>query len=379
MDGALNVKIALVCVSMNELGGKNVHLANLYKKLRQIGFSVKIVCCSKIEQRFRQIFLESGVFENDLFFVSRMNKWLIFPLIFELRALFIREKIDIVHTFQLESDVFGALAGKMAGAKSLVSIMESKVIPENISILKKFFYRFVNRIIRNWFFKTIAVSKQIEDELIQEGFRPEGSVQVIPIGLSIPHSVNGNFELIRLREKRPVIGTISRFSKEKALDRFIHSIPYVLEKIPKARFVLVGEGPEEEYLNEVARKLNIQDKIDIKPWTQNVYAELATFDIFVMTSLREGCPHTLLEAMIAERAVVASRIPGIMDIVSDHENGLLVDTSDSSVLAEKIVWLIEHPVESTLFAQQARKKVIQQFSIEREINQLAEIYSVSVQ
>lgn len=368
-------RVALVCVSVNEMGGKSEHMKNLYLSLRREGFEVCLIVCAKIRLELENFMIRHGVVRDDLIFMSRIKKWLIVPAILELHSIFRKRNIDLVHSFQIESDIFSAPAAEISNVTDLFSTMESKAIPENISGLKKILYRGINAIIRKRFLCTLAVSKGLKREIIDQKIRPDGRVEILHVGLPIPQSVYGNGPSVeRLRAGTPVIGSIGRFSYEKALDRIIEAAPYVLRAVPGASFVLIGGGPELSRLKQTARDCGVFEKFEFKPWVEDIYAELDKIDIFVMPSKREGCPQALLQALAASKSVVASRIEGIADIIDHDVEGLLIDTADPATLAKGIVDLCRSPELALRLGERGCRRVHESFTIQGEVERLKNIY-----
>ncbi|MBI4244617.1 MAG: glycosyltransferase [Planctomycetes bacterium] len=377
--GTDKISVALVCVSMNQLGGKNVHLRDLFLNLDPARFTVYLVCTSSIENSLKQAFTENGIPKERIIFLPRALKWTMFPYIFRLARIFREKKINIVHTFQIESDIFGALAAKLTGVPVLISIMESKVMPENIGFTKKLFYYLVNLFMKNWFFKTIAVSEGLRRELIEEHFRPAEKVRVIHLGIHMPDAYKDrDWSFARLSRGAPVIGTIGRLSWEKGLERFVRAMPLILQEMSQASFLIVGSGPEENKLKQLVKDDGLSSRVIFKPWTDNVWQELESLDIFVMPSLREGCPHILLEALYLSKPVVASNIEGISDIIDEGESGLLVDTLNARLFAEKIISLCRDPIRASLLGKNGRRKILDYFTIQREIKQITALYTRSL-
>lgn len=371
------LKSALVCTSMNQLGGKNIHLKNLYKYLSNKKIKLYIIGCSKVERDIRKFMLQEGVDRADLILLSRIKKWLILPFILELKKIFINLDINIVHTFQIQSDILGGMAARLAGIRHIVSQHESKIIEDNISLAKQLFYKLISKLIKNWFKKTIAVSEGLKKELVLNRFRAKDKIAVIHLGFDLPSKYKDNhFDFDKLKEGRPLIGTIARFSKEKGLDRFIMAIPFVSESIPQSRFIIFGRGEEKEYLLNLIKELNIDSKIILKdiPWIESIYDIIETFDIFVMPSVREGCPTALLEALALARPVVASDIEGIKDIIEDGKNGILVDTSNPQLFAEKIIFLCRNPEKAINFGEAGRHNILNNFTIEAEMAKIKKLY-----
>lgn len=367
-------RLALVCTSLNQLGGKNNHLKNIYHGLKD-EYEVFIILSSHVEKELHDFMIAHGVDDRHLIYLDWRKKWFLLPFVSELARVYRDLRIDVVHTFQMQSDVFGGIAARWAGIEQLYSYYESKVITENDSWPKRVLYRTVNGLIKNWFVSTVVVSNGLKQEVEEAGFRTLGKVAVVHLGINVPPEVAAKtFPFERLFAGSPVIGTISRFSFEKALERIVEAAPAVLRRTPGARFLLIGKGPDEEKLRERVRSLGLESKFAFRPWAADVFTALEDIDIFVMTSLREGCPTALLEAMAVKRPIVASDIEGIRDLVTNGSNGLLVDTSDPAELAGAVNTLCSDPAGTVKMGQKGFDTVLNSFTIKAEWEALKRLY-----
>jgi len=368
-------RLALICTNLNQLGGANRHFKNIYKYLDRDKFKVTIFFCSTIERELKDIMLKEGVLENDIVFLSRFNKWLVIPFIFELKKAFISKGTDIVHTCDIQSDIFGALAARLAGINDIYALFESRIIPENTPLIMRIFYRTMNMIVKGLFVKTIVVSEGLRREVISGRFRDPDNVRVIHLGFNIPDKYRyKEWPFEKLIQGSPLIGTISRLSEEKGIERFVNVVPAILRSIPDARFTIIGKGPEEARLKMMARQLGVASSIVFKGWTDDVLSEIEEMDLFVMPSIREGCPNALFEALALSRPVVASKIDGISDIIKDGINGLLVDTASPDKFAEKIIYLCKNAQKAILMGKSGQSTVRSEFTIEKEVRELKSLY-----
>lgn len=374
-DKGKKIKVALVCSTLNQLGGPNRHFERLYKGLDKDKFEVTLFICSKREKEVRDFMLQEGIPEEDLVFLSRFKKWFLVPFILDLRRIFLDKKIGIVHTFHAQTDIFGGIAGRLAGIRCLVSQFESKVVEDNILVAKRFFYKFGNMLVRKYFKKTIAVSEGLRRELVSTNFRSAESIEVIYLGYDLPLIYREQIlPLDGLLKQEPLIGTVARFDKEKGLERFIKTIPLILREVPQARFVIFGKGPEEGRLKGLTADLGVADFVDFGGWVADVNSALEKMDIFVMPSLREGCPNILLEVLALRRPVVASRIEGIEDIIENGKDGLLVNTADTGAFAQAIIFLCKNSAKAIEVGKNGEEKVRTQFNMQREISQIEKVY-----
>ncbi|MBF0478524.1 MAG: glycosyltransferase family 4 protein [Candidatus Omnitrophica bacterium] len=364
-------------IAWNEIGGGTRHLASLMTNLKP-EFDSVVVCCSAVADEYKEFFLKAGFLPEQMVFIPRWQKWLIVPLAWTLAGLFRRIDPNIVHSFGIQADMFCGLAGLFRNRQVFMSYFESQPLTPNTGWIKNNFYSLMNKMIGHRFTRSIAVSEGIKREIIDCGLRRMNEIEVVHLGLEEKKYVPADQDFKGLKQRAPVIGTVTRFSHEKRLERLLYAIPYVLRQCPCAQFVLVGQGVEEIALKQLAKRLDIEQSVEFKSWVKDPYESIRAFDIYVMPSEREGCPNALLEAMMMARPVVASNIPGIDEIVRNGQDGILVNTADPQMFAEALIKLCQDPQKSIKMGQQGRQRVLENFLIGKEIKKLKEIYTASV-
>lgn len=159
----------------------------------------------------------------------------------------------------------------------------------------------------------------------------------------------------------------------KGPEFLIKAAAKVVKTFPKAVFVFVGDGDLGTELESLAKELGISDNILFLGWRSNVEEILHTFDIFVLPSLNEGMGKVLVEAMAAQKPIVASAVGGIIDLVQDGENGFLVPPMDVAGLAKNITKLLQDRELAKQFGAYGRKKVYPKFDIETRIRKMEQI------
>jgi glycosyltransferase involved in cell wall biosynthesis len=138
----------------------------------------------------------------------------------------------------------------------------------------------------------------------------------------------------------PVVGMIARLVQQKDPLSFLRMAQLVSRTIPDSRFLLVGDGPLRATVEQAVREMALDGRVIMTGLRQDVPELLLTMDVVVLTSLWEGLPLTLLEAMAAARPIVATRVQGTAEVVVDGETGILVAPEDSAQLAAAVVELV---------------------------------------
>ena len=274
---------------------------------------------------------------------------------------------DILHALHLTS--YGLLAGFCDGRPRLVSVWGTDILeapgwtPFHLLITR------------------YALSKA--DHVTATGFRlanatlryaPRGKpVTVVPYGVDLARfrpARNG------ARADGVVIGSVGRLSREKGLDDLLRAAARLIECGTPIRLVLAGDGPERASLMQLARQLEIETRIDFRgdvPHDQ-VPAVLNELDVFVMPSRSEGFGVAALEASAMHLPVVASRVHGIPDVVSDGATGLLVPPGDVSALADAIRRLVADAELRGTMGRAGRAFVEQRYRWEDNVAQMERLY-----
>lgn len=157
-----------------------------------------------------------------------------------------------------------------------------------------------------------------------------------------------------------LIGNIGRLSEQKGMEYYIKAIPKVKAVHPEAEFYIIGTGEDEEKLKLLCKELGV--KVNFLGYRSDAQNLMSQMDLIVLSSLWEGLPLTPIEAFSVGKTIVATGVDGTLEIVKDGENGLLIEPRNAGQIAEKVIWMIEHPEERQQMEHAARD------TFEREFN-----------
>ncbi len=172
-----------------------------------------------------------------------------------------------------------------------------------------------------------------------------------------------------------ILGAIGRLSKEKGFDNLIVALSLLRKKEISVRLVIIGEGPERENLEQEIKKYDLQQYVCLAGYQQTAKNYLKLFDMFVMPSLTEGLPITLLEAMQAQVPIVASNVGGIPYIIKHEESGFLFPKQSIEDLIVCICNCINQNELSKEMTATAYEKVMKHYSSKVMSQSYLEIYS----
>lgn len=267
---------------------------------------------------------------------------------------------------------FGLIAAALARIPAVVAT--AQLFVEYQFPLKPLVY-LLQQVIATGVDRYIAVSEHVARRLDQTYGFSAPKVCVVHNGVSVTHfdSPSVNTEL-RARfvgtTDRPVVLALARLDKQKG-----HC--YLLEAatlVPHAVFVLAGEGPERPALEAQARTLGVRDRVHFLGYRQDIPDLLAMCDLFVLPSLFEGFPLSILEAMAAGKPVVATAIGGTDEAVIHGETGLLVPPADPIALAQAIQAALSAPGFGKQLGAAGRARVRREFSAEGMVQRVSQIY-----
>lgn len=172
----------------------------------------------------------------------------------------------------------------------------------------------------------------------------------------------------------PLIGAVGRLSGEKAFDVLIRSVKSLLTAGRDVRLVIVGEGGDRPALEKLIAELGVADRVTLAGWQADVRGYFEAMDVFALSSLREGLPNVVLEAMALEVPVVATRVNGVPRLVQDGRNGLLIESGDPAPLAAALDRLLGDAALQAAFRAAGRETVEGRFSFATRMRKLKQIY-----
>ncbi len=225
----------------------------------------------------------------------------------------------------------------------------------------------------------IAVSQQMKQRICsQPGIQPE---RVILIQNAIPYqewyTPNKRTEFRRQMGIDPeviLIGFGGRFEPVKRLDLLIQGFTEVHQLRPETRLVLAGEGSLRAELESQARQLDLVDSVIWPGFVQDMPGFLSALDIYVQTSVNEGLSLSILEAMAARKPVIATKVGGNVEIITDHVDGLLIPPLNTIEITKALLMLIQSPELGSQFASAAAQKLQAKYGLEQMVEKYQHLY-----
>jgi glycosyltransferase involved in cell wall biosynthesis len=288
-----------------------------------------------------------------------------------------RKQIDILHLHGYGATTFGRMA---AGFRRIPAILHEHANLTNTP----WFQKIADRLLEPYTDLAIAVSQSTADFVINARLVSPDKVKVVYLGAPLdefsrardPRETAATRTALGLRPEDFVIGTVTRLHESKGNSYLLEASAKVLAVRPQARFCMVGEGPLRPALEAQARSLGLRDdRFLFAGFVRDVAGALSTFDLAVFPSLWEGTPLTLFETLAAGRPIVATDADGLLDVLTDGHDALIVPKRNAEALAERIVWLIDRPAERARLAQAARQ-VSRRYDITTFVRKMERLYEL---
>ena len=301
---------------------------------------------------------------------------------FDLRPwkMLVREmrerRIDILHTHKIGSNLWGALIAPRVPVPVFVAHEHSW------SWQGKPHRKLVDRyLVARRASVFVAVSEADRRRMTSVEGIPPDKTRFIPNGIPqrTPTEASGVMRSqLGLRPNQPVVGMVANMLPAKAHDVLIRAAGLLRDTVPDVRVLIVGGDDsrrmQRPQLEALVRELNLEASVTFLGVRHDALDVITVFDVAVLSSDREGSPIAVMEYMEAAKAVVATRVGGIPDMVVDGETGLLVEPQNPESLAAAIASLLQNPARARAMGEAGRERQLREFSIEGTTRKVEELY-----
>ena len=369
------------------MGGPALHVAYLTEGLRKRGYDTTLVAGSLARGEDSMAFVADarGV---EVVRIDELGRE-ISPLrdlmaTLRLARLIRKERPQILHTHTAKAGTVGRVAARLAGSRKppiVVHTFHGHVLRGYFGPLRTWFFRQLERWLARHTTALIAVSPQVRDDLVALGVAPRERFVVIRLGIELDERIapetNGRGESRRylgIPGDRFAVGWIGRMTAVKRTDDVLIAFKSLRDSGVDAVLCTVGDGPDRVPLEQRAHDLGVARDTVFLGYQEDVAPFYAAFDVLVLPSGNEGTPVTVIEALAAERPVVATRVGGVPDVVRDGEDGFLVEAGATDDLADRLDRLARDPDLRARMGRKGRERVLPRYAVERLVDDVDELY-----
>lgn len=301
------------------LAGAEIMCENLTYELISLGNEVIVVSLYDYHSAITKRMEDRGIRIEYL----QKKSGLDLSVILKLKKMFSKEKPDVIHTHRYVMQ-YSIPAAILSGVKKRVHTVHNIAQKENTPLarkINKLFYKFANVI-------PVAISNEIKKTIIEEYKIMNDKIPVIINGIDLEkcilkdsYTLNNAIQILH----------IGRFSEQKNHVGLINAFAKYVKEYPNAVLNLIGDGEKRTQIESLVKSLQIEKNVVFRGLQDNVYEYLKNADIFVLPSLYEGVPMTLLEAMGSGLPIIATDVGGVSDILTNNEEALLIAVDDGAI------------------------------------------------
>ncbi len=292
---------------------------------------------------------------------------------FKLAALLKKDKIDIIHLHNSTAFFYGVLAGKIAGVGRIIYTEHARDVAPNIKV------RIMDKILSYLTDRIVVVAEFLKLNLVHKEWIDPKIITTIYNGIDgEPFTTEFDRQEItrelNISAAAKIIGIVARLDPIKNHRCLIKAMKKVSALYPNVVLIVIGDGTLRQELEELVSEEQLQNNILFLGTRNDIPRLLSVLDIFVLCSLSEGLPLTILEAMAAGKPIVATSVGGIPEIIQDNTDGIIIRSDDSDELAAAISELIRDKKKRHDMGVKARMKFEERFTVRSMVQSYEKLY-----
>ncbi len=377
-SGGQKVKVCFV-ITKGVWGGAGKYVWSLAKSLPKDRFEVSVITGEgeTLKNRLEEEGIKTYVLPSLKRDVSALRELRSFLALYRtIRKI----SPDVLHLNSPKASGLGAVAGRLLFVPKIVQTVHGFTWNEERPEWEKGLITFFTWITLLLCHKTIVLSSKEQRQARNLILVRDTKIVLIKNGVEqilFKAKEEAREKLTALSQKNPSsdaiwIGTLSELHKNKGLEFIIAALSKIKQPFS---FFIIGAGEEKSNLEQMIKKCGLEEKVFLLGFVSRANEYLKAFDIFTLTSIKEGLPYALLEAGLAEMPVIASNIGGIPDIVENSVSGILTTKGRAGEITRALDYLIENPDKRDLYGKNLKQKVDKEFSIEQMIENTIELYT----
>jgi glycosyltransferase involved in cell wall biosynthesis len=330
--------------------------------------------------------------------VTYFIRWLVRPIrpwkdaaaFWEIYYRLRQDKPHIVHTHSSKAGILGRIAAYFAGVPVIVHTFHGFGFNNRQKPWTRWLFIALEKICAPLSTHLVFVSEENRKEAAELGIGKKVPKSLIRSGIQLtPTSGRSNVEKDNRAENKIQralkgippdswrVAYVGNFKPQKNPMDLARVAFEVLKQKPNTHFLLAGEGELQMSVENWCRDQGILEHVHFLGWCRRYDDVQKIFDAsncFLMTSLWEGLPRSLVESFAAGKPAVAYGVDGVRDILVDEETGFLIPPGNVQLAAEKILWLAEHPEKAAKMGEKGRERITKDFDIDLMVRQQEELY-----
>lgn len=365
-------RVLRVCLIVPKLqiGGAEDQVLYLLEHLDRSRFAVSLCCLVHGDREMEEI---AGLHAESLFVLG--FRWRLFPVAFVRLVRFLRwGRFDVLHCHLPLADMIGRMAGRIARVPVLVTTEHGK------HLWKPWWHLLLERMVGRFTDLRICVSQDIAEIRRRREGTPAEKLVCIPNAVdpaAFRKARRGRAAVMAdfgWDAADPLVLSVGRLVVAKDYPTLVEAVSLLRERVPDARCCIAGEGDCRGEITDAIERFGAGGRVTLAGARRDIADLLAAADVFVLSSIREGLPVSLLEAMAAGTAIVATAVGGIPDAIADGESGLIVQPGDAKILADALARCLADSGLRKRLGEAASREVERRFSVAMTVERIGTLY-----
>ncbi len=369
------MKKILYAVTKSNFGGAQKYVFELAEEARKKGHAVSVVCGGNgaLVDRLEQIAVP-------VFSLSSASRDI--NLIKEIKTLFSLYKItrkfnpDTVHLNSPKLGGLGAVVARIAGVKNIIYTNHGWPFMEDRPIWQRLIIKFFSWLTVLFCHKIIVLSNR-EYNMVKNWIGSKGKIVLIRNGIKPFNVLEKEDALIAILGQEPalnliknntrIVGNIGELTKNKgytyALQGFKQYKDFAGHTF-NTHYIIVSDGEEKEKIIHQIKNLGLESDVTLAGYIKDAGEFIKAFDLFMLSSVKEGLPYVILEAGLAGVPVISTDVGGIAEIIKNKETGFLIQPARPQEIKHILTYIDEHSGESRIYAENLKKKIVDEMDFE---------------
>ena len=295
-------------------------------------------------------------------------------------SYFKAEKPHIVHTHSSKAGILGRWAARIARVPVIIHTVHGWGHHNYQNIFVRRLFVLLERATEKITDKLIVVSDLNAEKGLKDNIGTEDKYTTIHSSIKLDDFIEHKGDTIALKKQIglnpefPVVGTVGRLSPQKNPLDFVRVAAAVKKQIPNVQFLFVGDGPLRPETEAFIKELGVSEDIFLPGLRKDIPELLSCMDIFILTSLWEGLPRVIPQAMASRLPVVANGVDGVNEVIDEGENGFIIPPGNVSLMTEKVVKLLSDHSLRIDMGTKGQKKAVQEFSLQKMVDKIQCLY-----
>ncbi len=368
-------------VTKLELGGAQKQLLSLINCLDKERYSVYLFTAKEGVLLSEAYSISGLVIKKSRFLDRPINPLKDLLALIEIYFFIKKNKPDIIHTHSSKAGILGRCAARLANVKTIIHTVHGWSFNDYQPVILRRIFVWLERSVAKLTDNLIVVSNYDKQKGLANHIGNEKKYTIIRHGIDYSEFNIKDYNKRRelgIGDKDLVIIMTACFKPQKAPCDFIKLASLANKALPNIKFILVGDGILRKNIQSLINKLGLQSQVILTGWHRDVPGILSMADIFVLTSLWEGLPVALVEAMASSKPVIVTDTGGVRDVVVEGETGYLVQPGDLGKMSHRLVDLLKDSELRLEIGRKAKDNLGHNFTIQNMLKNTQDLYGKAI-